>query len=143
VTESVTSLRRMSTQAKATFEISSWDEKPYQQLDDSGSLARANVVQTFTGDIEGEATFESLLVYPDGNSASFVGLGHVKGSVGGRPGAFVLQATGTYADGTATATWFVVPGSGTGQLRGLRGEGGYVASHGEPRVPATLNYDFA
>jgi hypothetical protein len=30
-------------------------------------------------------------------------------------------------NGAATNRWSVVAGSGTGELRGLRGEGGYVA----------------
>jgi Protein of unknown function (DUF3224) len=36
----------------------------------------------------------------------------------------------------------VVPGSGTEDLAGLRGEGGYKAGHGESAVTASLDYHF-
>ncbi len=49
-------------------------------------------------------------------------------AVGGRPGTFVLRISGTF-DGTgARATWNVVPGSGTGELRGISGTGGFETS---------------
>ena len=35
-----------------------------------------------------------------------------------------------------------MPGSGGGDLAGLRGEGGYVAKHGEKETPYTLDYAF-
>jgi hypothetical protein len=37
--------------------------------------------------------------------------------------------------------WFVVPGSGTGELAGLRGEGGFEAALGE-HASITLDYWF-
>ena len=43
--------------------------------------------------------------------------------------------------GTATAMWSVVPGSGTGDLRGLRGEGGFASAHAD-EYAITLDYDF-
>jgi hypothetical protein len=46
------------------------------------------------------------------------------------------------ADNKVTATWFVVPGSGTGDLRGLRGTGGYTWDGQQgPAEPYTLDYD--
>jgi Protein of unknown function (DUF3224) len=39
------------------------------------------------------------------------------------------------------ATWFVVPGSGTGDLSGLRGEGGFEGEFGKGSV-GTLDYWF-
>jgi hypothetical protein len=101
------------------------------------------MTSVFRGDIEGEGVSQSLMTYPDDNSANFVGLQQVTGNVGGRSGSFVLQVNGSYADGVAQAAWSVVPGSGTGDLRGLRGEGGYVAKHAEyPNVSITLDYNF-
>jgi len=35
----------------------------------------------------------------------------------------------------------VVTGSGTGDLRGLRGKGGFAVGHQQP-YPITLDYDF-
>ena len=131
----------MSKRATATFQVKSWDEKPYDEIDEGPKLTRASVTKSFRGDIEGEGTLEYLMIHRDDGSASFVGLERVVGRVGDRSGTFVLQHSGTFEGGTAKATWFVVPGSGTGDLRGLRGEGGFASAHAED-YPITLEYDF-
>ncbi len=131
----------MSKRATATFQVKSWDEKPYDEIDEGSKLTRASVTKSFRGDIEGEGTLEYLMIHRDDGSASFVGLERVVGRVGDRSGTFVLQHSGTFEGGTAKATWFVVPGSGTGDLRGLRGEGGFASAHAED-YPITLEYDF-
>ncbi|MFQ5890570.1 MAG: DUF3224 domain-containing protein [Gemmatimonadota bacterium] len=131
----------MSTRATATFQVKTWDEKPYDEIDEGPKLTRASVTKSFRGDIEGEGSLEYLMIHRDDGSASFVGLERVVGRVGDRSGSFVLQHSGTFEGGTAKATWFVVPRSGTGELRGLRGEGGFASAHAE-RYPITLEYDF-
>ncbi len=131
----------MSTQATATFQVKSWDEKPYNEIDDGPKLTRVSVTKSFSGDIEGEGTLEYLMIQRDDGSASFVGLERVVGRVGDRSGSFVLQHLGTYEEGTAKATFSVVPGSGTADLRGLRGEGSFASAHAE-QYPITLDYDF-
>jgi hypothetical protein len=65
----------------------------------------------------------------------------VTARLGGRSGTFVFQDEGTLKDGTVSGTWFVVPGSGTGELGGLRGEGGFTATLGEG-ADITLDYWF-
>ena len=131
----------MSTHATATFEVKSWDEKPYDEMDGAPKLTRASITKSFEGDIEGEATLEYLMVHRDDGSANFVGLERIVGRLGDRSGSFVLQHSGTFEGGTAKATWFVVPGSGTGDMRGLRGEGGFASGHADSYL-ITLDYDF-
>jgi hypothetical protein len=140
----------MSTLAKATFAVKSWDEKtwegkPWNEVP-GAKLTHAVTTKTYQGDIEGEGTSQSLTTYLDDGSATFVGLERVIGRLGDRAGSFVLQSSGSYDPGTgvAQATWFVVPGSATEDLRGLRGEGSYVARHEDyPNVPLTLDYEFS
>jgi hypothetical protein len=60
-----------------------------------------------------------------------VSLQRVCGRLAGREGAFVLEGAETVEDGAIHATWTVVPGSGTGELEGLRGEGGFEGRFGE------------
>lgn len=132
----------MRARAVGGFTVRSWDERPYSEIDGGPKLTRASVVNSFDGDIEGEGTLEYLMVYRDCSSGSFLGLEHLVGRLGGGAGSFVLQHSGTFEGDTVEATWFVVPGSGTGELRGLRGEGGFVAKHGERRTPFTFDYDF-
>jgi hypothetical protein len=64
-----------------------------------------------------------------------------RGKLGGRQGTFVLQGREVVENGKIKATWFVVPGSGTGALSGLRGEGGFEGGFGKGS-DATLNYWF-
>ncbi|MGH2598657.1 MAG: DUF3224 domain-containing protein, partial [Dehalococcoidia bacterium] len=81
------------------------------------------------------------MFYPAEGAVAFIGLEHVAGRLGDRSGSFGLQHGGTVEDGAAKGRWLVLPGSGTGDLRGLRGEGGYVATHEQP-TPFTLDYGF-
>ena len=131
----------MSTLATATFEVKTWDEKPYNEIDGGPKLTRASVTKSFRGDIEGEGTLEYLMFYPGDGSATFVGLERVAGRIGERSGSFVLQHSGTFEGGTAKVTLSVVPGSGAGDLRGLRGEGSFSSAH-QKQYPMTLDYDF-
>ncbi len=81
------------------------------------------------------------MIYPGDDSASFVGLEHVEGSIDGESGSLVIQHSGTSANGILKSNWFVVPDSGTGELRGLRGDGAYI-NKGEPQTAYTLDYYF-
>ena len=81
------------------------------------------------------------MVYPGDVSAKVVGLESVVGHLGDRSGSFVLEHSGTFEGGVAKASWSVVSGSGTGELRGLRGEGGFASAHAQ-HYPITLDYDF-
>jgi hypothetical protein len=133
----------MSTHATAIFEIRSWDEKPWLEPGDGTKLTRASVTKTYRGDIVGEASSETLMCYHADGSAAFTGFERVTATIGGRRGSFVLQAGGTYRNGTATCECSVVPGSGSGELAGLLGEAHYVATHADyPNVPLTMDYRF-
>ena len=83
------------------------------------------------------------MVHLGTRSGDFSGLEHVIGRIGGRSGSFVLRHRGSFRGATVEGSWSVVPGSGTGELRGLHGEGGYRAWPGQPRTSFTLDYDFA
>jgi hypothetical protein len=103
--------------ANARFTIKSWDEKPYSEGPDLPKLTRAAVTRTFSGDIAGEGHVEYLMMYRADGSATFVGLERVVGNVGGNAGTFVLHRVGTFENGVATESYFVIPGSSTGALR--------------------------
>jgi hypothetical protein len=120
----------MKHTANARFAIKNWDEKAYSEGQDLPRLTRASVRKTFTGDIEGEGEVEYLMMYRSDGSATFVGLERVSGRVGAKSGTFVLQRTGVFEGGQATESYSVVPGSATGELRGLRGEGRSTVGHG-------------
>jgi len=130
----------MKRSANARFAIKKWDEKPYSEGQDLPKLTRASVTKTFTGDIEGEGHVEYLMMYRNDGSATFVGLERVVGRIGSKSGTFVLQRLGVFESGQAKESYSVIPGSATGDLRGLRGDGSSAVGHGTEH-PFTLDYE--
>ena len=131
----------MSTHAQGTFEIQSWDENPYVELEGGAKLTRASVEQAFSGDLEGEGSVEWLMCYREDKTADFVGLQRFVGRLGSRSGSFVMRTQGTFDGEKAAGELSVVAGSGTEELGGITGAGAFVAPHGStPSVD--LDYDF-
>lgn len=130
----------MKKTANARFNIKSWDEKPYSEGQDLPKMTRASVDKTFTGDIDGEGHVEYVMMYRSDGTAAFVGLERITGRIAGRNGSFVLQRTGIFEDGQAKESYSVVTGSGTGELRSLRGEGTSSVGHAAD-YPFALNYE--
>jgi hypothetical protein len=131
---------RTRTRAKAKITVQNSEAKPYDQTT-SPALMEISLSETFTGDIEGESPVRALQVLRDDHSASLVSVQRFRGKLGGRQGTFVLQGQEIVENGKIKATWFVVPGSGTGDLSGLRGEGGFEGEFGKGS-DGTLDYWF-
>jgi len=131
----------MNIRADASFRIDSWDEAIYEEFDDGRKFSRASIKKTFEGDLHGEGSLEYLMAYTAEGSASFVGMEFFTGGFGKLIGSFMIQHVGTFADGISTVTLSIVPGSATGELAGLRGEGGFSIGHTE-EYPFTLDYYF-
>lgn len=130
----------MKKTANARFAIRTWDEKPYSESEGQPKLTRAVVTKTYTGDIEGQAQVDYLMMYRGDGSASFVGLERFIGRLGGRSGSFVLQRVGAFEGGLAKESYTVIPGSATGELQGLVGNGSTAVGHGMEH-PFSLTYD--
>lgn len=129
------------TSATAKIKVASYEPQTYEDSAGGTDLVEIHVTETFQGDIEGQGVVRFLqAMRPDG-SASFCGIERVTGSVGGRTGTFLLQDVGTVEGSVVSGTWFVIPGSGTGNLAGLRGEGDFTARLGED-ADVTLQYWF-
>jgi hypothetical protein len=126
--------------AKAKIAVQSSEAQPYDQTA-SPVLVEIHLRERFTGDIEGESPVRALQVMRDDRSASMVSMQRFRGKLGGRQGTFVLQGSETVENGKIKATWFVVPGTGTGELSGLRGEGGFEGEFAKGSE-GTLDYWF-
>ncbi len=120
----------MGTKVTARFDITGWDEQPFDTEPDAGKLTRADVTRTFEGDIVGDATVTYLMAYAEDGTATFVGLERLRGRIAGRSGSLVLEHTGTFRDGAARATVRVVPASGTEDLAEVSGSGDFLADPG-------------
>ena len=126
--------------AKAKITVQSSEAKPYDETT-SPALMEIRLSETFTGDIDGESPVRALQVLRNDRSACLVSVQRFHGKLGGRQGTFVLQGSETVENGKIKATWFVVPGSGTGDLSGLRGEGSFEGGFGKGSE-GTLDYWF-
>jgi len=130
-----------TTRANATITVSTYEPVPYEEPAEGPVLSRIHVEESFSGDIEADGVVEFLQASRPDGTASFVGIERVTGTIAGRSGSFLLQDSGTVAGGVVSGDWFVVPGSGTGELAGLRGTGGFRANLGEG-AEVTLDYYF-
>lgn len=119
------------TRASAVIAVHKYEPSAYEEPADGPVLTRIHVQESFSGDIQGDGVVEFLQAGRADGSASFVGMERVTGSLADREGTFLLQDAGTVDGSVVSGDWFVVPGSGTGQLAGLRGEGGFRANLGE------------
>jgi len=130
----------MSSQAIANFEITTWDETTYDEPADGPKLTRVTVKKRFSGDLRGESTAELLTTQGEDGSAGYLASERVEGALVGLSGTFVLNHGGTVRHETPVH-WYgvVVPGSGTGELRGLRGDAVY--QHGASGAILTLEYE--
>jgi Protein of unknown function (DUF3224) len=104
-------------------------------------LMEVHLNETFTGDMDGESPVRALQILRGDRFASLVSLQRFHGKLGGREGSFVLQGSEIVENGKIKAKWFVVSGSGTGDLSGLRGEGGFAGEFGKGSE-ARLDYWF-
>jgi hypothetical protein len=132
----------MKKSANAWFAITNWDEKAYSEGQDLPKLTRASVTKAYTGDLAGEGHLEYLMMYRSDGSAAFVGIERVVGRLAGKTGSFVLQRTGVFEGGLAKEAYSVIPGSATGELHDLSGEGSSAVGHGMEH-PFTLTYELS
>jgi hypothetical protein len=85
-------------------------------------LGRMSIDKRFHGDLEGTSKGEMLAARTEvKDSAGYVAIERVSGSLNGRKGTFVLQHSGTMTRGAQSLTVTVVPDSATGELTGLAG----------------------
>lgn len=107
----------MENRATGTFEVTL---EPLESGDQQ--IGRTKLTKTFTGDLVGTGSGQMLstgTARPD--SAGYVAIDRITGTLHGRSGGFVLQHNGLMSRGDGTLTVTVVPDSGTEELTGLSG----------------------
>lgn len=118
----------MAADTQTRFAITSWNETPAQELGANSKIVRAQVTQTYTGELAGNAEVEYLMFYSDKDNAIFTGYETIQGEYRGRAGAFVIVHDGEYREGIASSEWKIVANSGTGEFEGIAGSGSFRAS---------------
>jgi Protein of unknown function (DUF3224) len=121
----------MKKTATGKIEVKTYEPVPYEEPTDGPKLNELHVTETFTGDVQGEGRARMLQAQRDDGSASFCAIERVSGTLDGRTGTFLLQDEGGLQGTKVKGTWVVIPGSGTGALTGLRGDGTFEAELGQ------------
>lgn len=103
--------------ATGTFEV-----KLDAQQDANSPLGRWLLDKTFAGDLKGHSLGQ-MLAYgdPRSGSAGYVALEVFTGSLNGKEGGFALAHKGEMDQGQQLLEVSVVPGSGSGALKGISG----------------------
>ncbi|HET9930666.1 MAG TPA: DUF3224 domain-containing protein [Polyangiaceae bacterium] len=104
-----------------SFDVKMTAEPPFDAVEGI-TLGRARFDKRFTGPLDATSVVHMLSCLDAAKSSgAYSALERVTGSIGGKTGTFVLQHTGVMDAGRPSLVVTVVPGSGTGELIGLRG----------------------
>jgi|SRR6476661_7428629 len=98
--------------------------KPLEMDEELGKqlVARMSIEKQFHGDLEATSKGQMLTGgTPIKNSAAYVAIERVTGSLKGRKGSFTLAHAGIMNRGVPSLVITIVPDSGTDQLEGLKG----------------------
>lgn len=111
----------MANHATGTFQVKLNSLEAYNNTS-GGLIGRMSIDKLFSGDLEGTSKGEMLTAATAvKDSAGYVAIERVKGTLKGRTGTFVLQHSGTMNRGAPELSVTVVPDSGTEELVGLAG----------------------
>jgi hypothetical protein len=110
----------MKTQASGTFDV---QLKPQDDKSADAIVGRLLIDKQFHGDLEGISKGQMLTaITAVKDSAGYVAIEQVSGTLQGRKGTFMLQHTGLMTRGEPQLTITVVPDSGTDELTGISGK---------------------
>jgi Protein of unknown function (DUF3224) len=124
--------------AQAPFTNDRYDEEPYGE--GAGvELTRVHISRTFSGDLEGTATAEILISKSEGGGG-YTGQDLITGTLNGKAGGFVIQHGGIMGPEGISNAGTIVPGTGSGELEGITGEGTLLADE-EGNHTLTLVYE--
>jgi hypothetical protein len=125
-------LKNIMNKAHGDFEV-----KITPQSAPDAPIGRMSLDKQFHGDLEAVSKGEMLAFMTSvKGSAGYVAMEQVTGALNGRTGTFVLQHTGTMAQGAEQLSVTVVPDSGTDELKGLAGKMNIIRANGKH------SYDF-
>jgi hypothetical protein len=124
----------MSTSLHATgpFDVKMTPQKPDSDVAQAAGLGRMTIDKQFHGDLEASSKGEMIAAQTAvKESAGYVAMERVTGTLHGRSGTFVLQHDGTMNRGVPRLSVTVVPDSGTGELKGLAGTMEIIIANGK------------
>ena len=127
--------------ANTEFTIKKWEEHTQHEYEVGAKLAHSTIEYEYSGDLQGSSHLQYQMFYfPDG-TAKFVGLEHFEGQLGDRAGSFVLQHVGAFDGKISSGELTILPGSGTGELKGISGHTKLAAGDGQ-KFELEIEYSF-
>jgi hypothetical protein len=121
----------VTTRATGSFDVKLAPLAAYDTTAGS-TLSRMSVDKQLHGDLEGTSKGEMLIAATGTkNSAGYVAVERVTGTLKGRKGTFILQHSATMNRGVPNLVITVVPDSGTDDLAGLSGTMNIIITDGK------------
>jgi len=119
----------MTNRANGTFEVKM---SPQDQGADM-PVGRMSIDKQFAGDLVGTSKGQMLMASSSSvkDSAGYVAIEKVTGTLNGRSGSFYLQHNGVMTRGVGELAIAVIPDSGTDELMGLRGKMNIIIAEGK------------
>ena len=119
----------MTNRASGTFEV----KMSPQDQDADMPVGRMMIDKQFQGDLVGTSKGQMLMASSESvkNSAGYVAIEKVTGTLNGRRGSFYLQHSGVMTRGVGELTITVIPDSGTDELAGLQGKMNIIIAEGK------------
>lgn len=140
VVDDTLNLLPMSKTAKAKFKNTTYTPSTYGTAP-GPTLGRVSIQREFEGEMIGTSGAE-LLTCQGVNAVAYVGSDQFVGMLQGHSGSFVFQHTGILESGRLIPAGYIVPGSGTANLRGIRGTVTIsVATDGQHWITLDYNID--
>lgn len=120
---------KVMNKARGTFEVKL---NPQGQGADM-PVGRMQIDKQFQGDLVGTSKGQMLMASSSSvkDSAGYVAIEKVTGTLNGRRGSFYLQHNGVMTRGVGELTITVIPDSGTDELVGLRGKMNIIIAEGK------------
>lgn len=121
----------MSKKATGTFDVKS---TPVTAEDNVGDplIGRLALDKQFSGGLVGTSKGQMLGFQGETpGTGGYVAMEMINGSLDGKKGSFALQHIGTMGDGEFDLNISVVPGSGTGELKGIAGKMAIIIEGGK------------
>jgi len=131
----------MKLSASAVFHITDGYEESFSKNENGQKLTTGKFFIFYEGEIAGESVLMELKNYLNDKKATIYGLERFNGTIAGKSGSFVLEHSGTFENNVITSVRKIVPGSGTNELAGVRGEGVFNSSESK-EFHLTLQYSF-
>lgn len=132
----------MKASISGTCTTTHWQQQGYS-LEHGLKLSVAEKESMFSGGIEGKSIVRYTTFNMKDGSRLFTGYIRISGRIGDRAGSFIVEDNGRGDTEQTHGTWKILDGSATGDLIGIKGEGGWKWEKGNKHEEYTLTYELS